>query len=76
MGMHSVQALPPKMAEQFTQRALNGEGVRLSDTSDIWEFPQGNTVVVVMTGIRDGHIVRDPHRAERLRRILAGASHV
>lgn len=69
MTARSAQMLPPKMTLQFADRAMRGEGHRLTPESDIYEFPQGGNVVCIMLmgGNPTGHLVRDPRRAQQLR---------
>jgi hypothetical protein len=64
--------LPPKMAEQFAERARRGEGVPVGGSAV--EFPQHGSVVCIMYPNDEratGHITRNPHRADELRKILA-----
>lgn len=72
MSTHTIQPLPPKMAEQFAARARNGEGVPVGSVAV--EFPQHGSVVCVMFPHDDramGHISKNPRRADELRAILA-----
>ena len=74
MSARSAQMLPPKMAAQFAERVKRGEGHRVSPNSEMYEFPQGGNVIVLMDINQPfGHVVRDPRRAQALRDIESGA---
>lgn len=63
---HGIQQLPPKMAQQFADRAKRGEGRHIS--GEIYEFHQGNNVIsLVSLNPPIGHVRRDPQLAKELR---------
>jgi hypothetical protein len=71
--MNGLMPLPPKMAEQLAERAKTLDGcVRLNELSDIYEFPQGSNVAVLMSIEHpSGHVGKDAVRANELRRIIS-----
>lgn len=67
--------LPPKMLAQYTDRARRMDGcVTLNIGSNIYEFASGTTVITLigLDGF-NGHYMKDPHRADEIRRQLASA---
>lgn len=75
MNTRSIQELPPKVVAQFAERARNGEGVPIGDVAV--EFPQNGNVICIMYPNDEramGHMMKNPKRAEELRRILAERS--
>lgn len=71
--MHGIQMLPTKMAQQYAARWKAGEGWPISE--HVCEFVNGNTVICICVFGPEspmGHMKRDPHRAEELRKLIAG----
>lgn len=61
-----IQQLPPKMAQQFADRARRGEGRRIE--GEIYNFHQGNNVIsLVSLNPPIGHVRRNPKLAKELR---------
>lgn len=67
----SVQVLPPKMLQQFGERAARMDGCVKLIGSDIYEWPQGNNVVTII-GLPPvaGHVSKNKFRADEIRRAL------
>lgn len=63
--------LPPKMAQQYANRAARMDGcVRVGNS--IYEFAQGSTVVCLVTlDPPNGHFGKDARRADAIRAELA-----
>jgi hypothetical protein len=70
-----IQTLPPKTAAMLAERARRMDGcVRVGTSGHIYEFAQGNSVVCLISlDPPVGHVGRDPHRAEQIRKELAHA---
>lgn len=66
MMAHGIQQLPPKMAQQFADRAKRGEGRHIG--AQCYQFHQGsNVIALVSLDPPQGHIKRDPRLAQELR---------
>lgn len=77
--MKGPTQLPPKMAQQYADRAKRMDGcVRIGDRhSDMFEFAQGSTVIcLVHLDPPMGHFGKDARRADDIRRQLAAADAV
>lgn len=71
--MKGIQTLPPKTAAMLADRARRMDGcVRVGRDGDMYEFAQGNSVVCLISlDPPIGHVGRDPHRAEQIRKEIA-----
>lgn len=70
----AIQKLPPKVAAQFAQKALRGEGIKVGN-GEIYEFAQGNNVICLMSVTNPfGHLYRSPTRAGEIRKIIKDRS--
>jgi len=68
-----IQTLPPKMLQQYGERAQRMDGCVRVGEGDIFEFAgPGNTVVCII-GLPPvaGHFGKDAHRAAAIRAIIA-----
>jgi hypothetical protein len=70
--MRSPTTLPPKMLEQYAERARKMDGcVRIGTTGEMYEFAQGSNVIcLVSVNPPIGHYGKDARRADDIRREL------
>jgi len=70
--MQGIMSIPPKSLAVLVDRAKRLDGcVRLSPDSEVFEFPQGGNVAVLI-GLEcpTGHQGKDPRRAAELREMI------